>query len=95
MTAIPQFSVALASVLATALCCSAPARAADNLESECQSEARLYEIPEEQMADYVAGCVASRGGYSVTEPAEDTVAQDAGDAADPSSDETVVEEYTQ
>lgn len=95
MTASSHFTAAVAAVLVSALCCTAPARGADNLQSECQSEARLYEIPEEQQADYVAYCVASRGGYNVAEPADDTIAPDAADAAEPAGGETAAEEYTQ
>ena len=92
MTATPYLSFAVSCVLVTALGCASPAQAAGGLEDECQSEAALYEIPDEQQADYVAGCIASRGGYTEMEPAEEaTVGDYAEDAelpdADPAADD--------
>jgi hypothetical protein len=92
MIATPHLTVAVSCVLVTALGFNSPVQAAESLESECQSEAALYEIPDEQQADYVAGCIASRGGYTVTEPADETPAEDYAEdaelpAADPAADD--------
>ena len=32
-----------------------------NAASDCRQEARDYSIPEEQLDDYITGCLASRG----------------------------------
>lgn len=96
MTAHPHRACALACALFSVFCCSVSARAAESLQSECQSEATLYEIPEEQQADYVAGCIASRGGdYSIGEAGEDTVAQDSDEAAEAGNDAEPQEPYPQ
>ena len=42
-----------------------------DVESECRNEAEMYEIPDEQRADYVSGCVMSRGGSVSAEAPED------------------------
>jgi len=49
-----------------------------NVAAECRQEAEEYGIPPEQMEDYVTGCVLSRGGEYVQEPA---VQDPAGDTA--------------
>ena len=95
MTATPHLSFAVSCVLVTALGCSPPAQAAVGLENECQSEAALYEIPDEQQADYVAGCIASRGGYTVMEPAEETAAEDYADDAELPDADPAADDYPQ
>ena len=95
MIATPHFTVAVSCLLVTALWFSSPGRAADSLDSECQSEATLYEIPQEQRADYVAGCIASRGGYTVTEPPEENPTEDYAEGAESPTGEPAAEEYPQ
>ena len=95
MIATPQFTVAVSCLLVTALWFSSPARAADSLDSECQSEATLYEIPQEQRADYVAGCIASRGGYTEMEPAEQTPVEDYAEDAEPPAADPTADDYPQ
>lgn len=99
MIAAPHFTVAVSCVLVTALGFNSPAQAAGDLESECRSEAALYEIPDEQQADYVAGCIASRGGYTEIEPAEETLeetpAEDYAEDAEPPAAEPPEDDYPQ
>ena len=40
-----------------------------DVDAECRQEAEEYGIPPEQLDDYVTGCVLSRGGNYVPEPA--------------------------
>ena len=54
--------------------------------AECRQEAQDYAIPPEQAADYIDGCILSRGGSLAPDGAGDTVqADEAGDdpVADP------------
>lgn len=95
MTATTHLTRAVSCLLVTAVSFSCPARAADGLESECQSEASLYEIPQEQRADYVAGCIASRGGYAVIEPAEQTSTEEYAQGTELPAVETAAEEFSQ
>jgi hypothetical protein len=95
MTATPHLSFAVSCVLVTALGLASPVQAAGGLEDECQSEAALYEIPAEQQADYVAGCIASRGGYTEMEPAEETPAEDYAEDAELPDAEPAVDDYPQ
>ena len=39
------------------------------VDAECRQEAEDYGIPPEQLEEYVTGCVLSRGGSYVQEPA--------------------------
>lgn len=95
MIATPHLNVAVSCVLVTALGFASPVQAAGGLEQECQSEAALYEIPQEQQADYVAGCIASRGGYTVMEPAEETPAEDYAQDAELPDAEPAADDYPQ
>lgn len=95
MIATPHLGFAVSCVLVTALGFASPAQAAGGLESECQNEAALYEIPDEQQADYVAGCIASRGGYTVTEPPEENPTEDYAEGAESPTGEPAAEEYPQ
>ncbi len=95
MIAAPHLTVAVSCVLVTALGFNSPAQAAGDLDSECRSEAALYEIPDEQQADYVAGCIASRGGYTVMEPAEETPAEDYAEDAEPPATDPPEDDYPQ
>ncbi|MGD2074940.1 MAG: hypothetical protein PVI91_00460 [Gammaproteobacteria bacterium] len=81
-----RFTALFAGVLVGSLTSTgATAQEGADVESECQSEAALYEIPPEQRADYVAGCVTSRGGYLSTPPAEE---HSASEYTDEHSDES-------
>jgi hypothetical protein len=40
-----------------------------NVDAECRQEAEDYGIPPEQLDDYITGCILSRGGNYVQEPA--------------------------
>jgi hypothetical protein len=95
MTGTTHFTLAVSCLLVTAAWFNSTVRAADSVESECQSEATLYEIPEEQRADYVAGCIASRGGYTAMEPAEETATEDSAEDAETPTGEPAAEEYSQ
>jgi hypothetical protein len=95
MIATPHLRVAVSCLLATAVWINPPAQAADSVESECQSEAALYEIPDEQQTDYVAGCIASRGGYTVMEPAEQTPVEDYAEGAELPTGAPAAEDYSQ
>jgi hypothetical protein len=50
-----------------------------DVESECRNEAEMYEIPDEQRADYVSGCVMSRGGSVAAEDPAPDGQSDAGE----------------
>jgi hypothetical protein len=95
MIATPHLGFAVSCVLVTALGFASPAQAAGGLESECQNEAALYEIPDEQQADYVAGCIASRGGYTEMEPAEQTPVEDYAEDAEPPAADPTADDYPQ
>jgi hypothetical protein len=95
MIATPHFTVAVSCLLVTAVWFNSPARAADSLDSECQSEATLYEIPQEQRADYVAGCIASRGGYAVMEAPEEPAPGEYTEGAELPTGEPAAEDYPQ
>jgi hypothetical protein len=49
-------------LLATGLLCGIPALRADTA-AECRQEVQDYGIPPEQAADYIDGCILSRGGF--------------------------------
>lgn len=40
-----------------------------NVEAECRQESEDYGIPPEQQEDYITGCVLSRGGNYIPDPA--------------------------
>lgn len=71
-TPLPVILLAGAGMVVVSL--PAPASVA----AECRQEAEEYGIPPEQMEDYVTGCVLSRGGEYVQEPAVQDTAQDYG-----------------
>jgi hypothetical protein len=54
--------VILAAGFSPILAMHALAQEVGNLESECRSEAEYYGIPPEQLEEYIAGCVLSKGG---------------------------------
>lgn len=43
-----------------------------SIESECHEEAETYGIPQEQLSDYVDGCMMSRGALVPSFPQTDT-----------------------
>ena len=95
MIATPHFTGAVACLLVTAVWFNSPAQATDSLDSECQSEATLYEIPQEQRADYVAGCIASRGGYTVMEAPEESPTEEYAEGAELPTGDPAAEDYPQ
>lgn len=42
-----------------------------NAASDCRQEATDYEVPAEQLDDYINGCLASRGEYIAEDATED------------------------
>lgn len=45
--------------------------------AHCQQEAEDYAIPQEQLADYIDGCVLASGGYPADRYADEPVEQEA------------------
>jgi len=72
-----------------------------SIDAECRQEAEDYGIPPEQLEEYVTGCVLSRGGDYVEDPAvqeytapqEDASGNDPGMGADYVGDPEV-QDYT-
>ena len=58
---IPAGALAILVLLAGLILQPMPVRADPAVE--CREEAKLYGVPQEQFAEYVDGCVLSRGGY--------------------------------
>ena len=81
MSRTPYPSQAVYLLFSTAVLLSPAAVGSAALENECREEARLYEIAEEQQADYIAGCLASRGGATEPQPIEEEVSDAPADAA--------------
>ena len=72
-----------------------------SIDAECRQEAEEYGIPPEQLEEYVTGCVLSRGGDYVQDPAvqEYTAPQEGAVDYDPGMDadyagDPGVEDYT-
>ena len=61
---LPPFLGCLLVALAGTVCTSSVLASA---ASDCRQEATDYEIPAEQLDDYVNGCLASRGEYLTEE----------------------------
>ena len=80
MSRVTLLTAVLPALLIATLPPGVTGQEAAGLESECQSEAAMYEVPPEQRAEYVAGCIASRGGYpSVPSAEEDSASEYAED----------------
>lgn len=66
---ILQDTVLLVSMMAGACLVVTGLPVLAGVTEECRQEAQDYGIPSEQLEDYVTGCVASRGGDYVQDPA--------------------------
>ena len=61
-----------------------------SIASQCRQDAETYDIPPEQMADYVDGCILSMGGYPSSPPEADP--SGAIPAEQPVMDDSAVED---
>ena len=87
MKTIPVSSPVIHALMAMFIVCLGRPVAAD-VRAECQQEAEDYEVMPELRADYINGCIESRGGVSMPAGTEADPAPPSGpdDPATPESD---------
>ena len=61
-----------------------------SIASQCRQDAETYDIPQEQMTDYIDGCILSMGGYTSSPP--ETEPTEAIPAEEPVMDDAAVED---